>query len=43
VHFFDRAMIERLADGFELLQVSEFHEGALPRHLFLVTLRRPAS
>lgn len=42
-HFFDRAMIERLADGFEILQVSEFDEGALPRHLFLVTLRRPAS
>ena len=42
VHFFDRAMIERLADGFEILHVSEFDEGALPRHLFLVTLRRPA-
>jgi SAM-dependent methyltransferase len=41
VHFFDRALIERLAAGFELLDVTEFTEGDLPRRLVRVTMRRP--
>lgn len=41
VHFFDRGLVERLARGFELLEVEEFEEGALPRRLFRVTMRKP--
>lgn len=41
VHFFDRALVERLAQGFTLLDVTEFEEGDLPRRLFRVTMRRP--
>jgi SAM-dependent methyltransferase len=40
VHFFDRALIERLSSGFELLDVTEFTEGELPRRLVRVTMRR---
>jgi SAM-dependent methyltransferase len=40
VHYFDRAMVEHLAEGFELLSVDEFEEGSLPRKLFAVTLRK---
>lgn len=40
VHFFDRALIERLSDGFVLVDVSEFTEGELPRRLAWVTMRR---
>jgi hypothetical protein len=41
VHFFRRELVERLARGFELLEVAEFEEGDLPRRLFRVTQRRP--
>jgi len=41
VHFFGRELVERLARGFELLEVAEFEEGELPRRLFRVTQRRP--
>ncbi len=41
VHFFDRALVERLAAGFELLELSEFEEGPLPRRLYRVTQRKP--
>jgi len=41
VHFFDRALITRLAKGFQLLDVAEYEEGRLPRRLFAVTMRRP--
>ena len=41
VHFFDQELIERLASGFELLDVAEYEEGRLPRRLFAVTMRRP--
>ncbi len=41
VHFFDRALIERLAAGFTLVDVTEFTEGELPRRLARVTMRRP--
>jgi len=40
VHFFDRALVERLADGFELEDVTDFEEGSLPRRLWRVTMRR---
>lgn len=41
VHFFDRALVDRLARGFELLDVEELEEGPLPRRLFRVTMRKP--
>lgn len=41
VHFFDRALVERLAEGFELQEVTAFEEGGLPRRLWRVTMRRP--
>ncbi|HEY8869055.1 MAG TPA: class I SAM-dependent methyltransferase [Candidatus Limnocylindrales bacterium] len=40
VHFFDRALIEHLADGFELLEVTDYLEGRLPRRLAAVTMRK---
>jgi hypothetical protein len=40
VHFFDRALVDRLASGFSLLDVHEFQEGELPRNLWRVTLRK---
>ena len=41
VHFFDREMVDRLADGFQLLDVRTFEEGKLPRRLFVVIQKRP--
>jgi SAM-dependent methyltransferase len=41
VHFFDRAKVERLAAGFEIVSVDEFEEGKLPRRLYRVTMRKP--
>ena len=41
VHFFDRAFVDELADGSEIVAVDEFEEGALPRRLYRVTLRIP--
>ena len=40
VHFFDRALIDRLADGFELLDVAEYEEGKLPRRISAVAMRK---
>lgn len=40
VHFFDHDLVERLADGFELVGVVEFTEGDLPRRLWRVTMRK---
>jgi SAM-dependent methyltransferase len=40
VHFFDRDLVERAADGFEIVAIDEFEEGTLPRSLYSVTLRR---
>jgi SAM-dependent methyltransferase len=43
VHFFDRALVDRLAAiGFELVDVREEEEGRLPRRLFVVTMRAVA-
>ncbi|GAC1610994.1 MAG: class I SAM-dependent methyltransferase [Mycobacteriales bacterium] len=41
VHFFDRPLVDRLADGFHLDDVTAFEEGGLPRRLWRVTMRRP--
>ncbi len=41
VHFFDRAKVEAVSKGFDIVSVQEFEEGRLPRKLFLVTLRKP--
>jgi SAM-dependent methyltransferase len=41
VHFFDRAKVEEVSRGFEIVSIDEFEEGGLPRKLFLVTLRKP--
>lgn len=43
VHFFSRDLVERLARGFDLLDVTEFEEGELPRRLFRVTQRKPSA
>ena len=43
VHFFDRGLIERLADGYDVLEVDRYQEGSLPRDLFRVALRRRES
>jgi SAM-dependent methyltransferase len=40
VHFFDRALVDRLAVGFTLLGLTPFEEGGLPRRLWRITLRR---
>ncbi len=40
VHYFDRAFVEHLAEGFEILAIEESEEGSLPRKLFEVTLRK---
>jgi SAM-dependent methyltransferase len=40
VHFFDRALIDRLAVGFEILAVANYEEGRLPRRLAAVTMRK---
>jgi hypothetical protein len=36
VHFFDRALVDRLATGFTLLDLSAFEEGSLPRRLWRI-------
>ncbi len=41
VHFFDRPLVEHLAAGFTLEDVTAFEEGGLPRRLWRVTLRTP--
>ena len=40
VHFFSKEKIEHLATGYELVNVEEFEEGALPRKLFAVTMKK---
>ncbi len=40
VHSFGTRTIERLAKGYELLDITEFEEGHLPRRLYRVTLRK---
>lgn len=40
VHFFNRIQIERLAAGFDLVHISEFEEGELPRKLFFAVMKK---
>ncbi|WP_156094781.1 class I SAM-dependent methyltransferase [Nocardia lijiangensis] len=40
VHFFPRSLVDRLAEGWELRQVDDFEEGALPRRLWSVVQAR---
>jgi len=42
VHFFSRKKVEHLAAGYTIIAVDEFEEGALPRKLFRVTLKKKA-
>ncbi|MEU2513010.1 class I SAM-dependent methyltransferase [Streptomyces syringium] len=41
VHFFDRALVDSLADGWTLNEVHAFEEGDLPRRLWRVTQTLP--
>lgn len=41
VHFFDRALVDALADGWRLDEVHAFEEGDLPRRLWRVTQSLP--
>ncbi len=41
VHFFSPELIERLSEGFEMLDSFHFTEGDLPRRLVSVAMRRP--
>jgi SAM-dependent methyltransferase len=43
VHFFSREKVAQLAQGFDILSIEEFEEGALPRKLFRVTVRKKAT
>jgi SAM-dependent methyltransferase len=40
LHFFDRRMVMRLAQGYTVVSIDEFEEGDLPRKLYRVTLRK---
>ena len=40
VHFFGWTLIRRLVSGYELVEVDRFEEGALPRKLCRVTMRK---
>ncbi|WP_214324689.1 class I SAM-dependent methyltransferase [Nonomuraea sediminis] len=41
VHFFDRALVESLAEGWTTPEIHPFTEGDLPRRLWRLTQRRP--
>ncbi|GGZ72391.1 MULTISPECIES: class I SAM-dependent methyltransferase [Streptomyces] len=41
VHFFDRALVDALADGWTLNEVHAFEEGDLPRRLWRITQTLP--
>ena len=40
VHFFSRDKVEQLAKGYEVVDITEFEVGPLPRKLFRVTLKK---
>ena len=40
VHFFSKEMVDQLAKGYEILQISEFEEGGLPRKLYFVVQQK---
>ncbi|WP_406661928.1 class I SAM-dependent methyltransferase [Methanolobus sp. ZRKC3] len=41
VHFFSREKVDHLAQGYELVDVGTLEETALPRRLYMVTMRKP--
>ncbi len=41
VHFFDRDLVDALADGWDLREIHAFEEGELPRRLWRVTQSLP--
>ncbi len=41
VHFFNDELVQQVAEGFELIEVTSFTEGDLPRRLWRVTMRKP--
>ncbi|MFI1917238.1 methyltransferase domain-containing protein [Nocardia sp. NPDC020380] len=41
VHFFPRALVDAIADGWNLLQIHRFEEGELPRRLWRITQTLP--
>ncbi|MBT2487287.1 class I SAM-dependent methyltransferase [Streptomyces sp. ISL-96] len=43
VHFFDRALVDALAEGWELREVHAFEEGDLPRRLWRITQTLPGA
>ncbi|POX42048.1 class I SAM-dependent methyltransferase [Streptomyces sp. Ru72] len=43
VHFFSRALVDALADGWESTEVHAFEEGELPRRLWRITMKVPVS
>ena len=40
VHFFTAETVERLAEGYEIIEVDQFEEGTLPRRLVRVSMRK---
>lgn len=40
VHFFSKDKVRHLAQGYTIIGIDEFEEGALPRKLFRVTLKK---
>lgn len=40
VHFFDRPLVDRLALGYTMLDLTAFDEGQLPRRLWRITLQK---
>ncbi|MGC8513605.1 MAG: hypothetical protein ACP5P1_11330 [Acidimicrobiales bacterium] len=40
VHFFDRPLVDRLSEDFELQDVTAFEEDDLPRRLWRITMHR---
>lgn len=41
VHFFSEEKVKHLAQGYDLVGIDTFEEGALPKKLFRVTLKKP--
>ncbi|MRH90886.1 methyltransferase domain-containing protein [Nocardia sp. SYP-A9097] len=42
VHFFSRALVDAVADGWNLAEIHPFEEGELPRRLWCITQTLPA-
>jgi SAM-dependent methyltransferase len=42
VHYFSPALVQRLAEGWQSMEVAAFEEGELPRRLWRVTQRKPS-